>query len=101
RQQRPVLLQNASNGRNRMRRTRAVGYLHTVRSRARGVVSILIEGRHGVGAALVRAAEDWARQRGYRELASDTWIDDIRSQCAHEALGFIELDRVVNYRKML
>jgi hypothetical protein len=27
--------------------------------------------RHGIGAALVHAAEAWARERGYRELASD------------------------------
>ncbi len=29
----------------------------------------------GMGRALMRAAEDWARSQGCREMASDTWID--------------------------
>lgn len=56
---------------------------------------------HGVGAALVRELEQWSRARGCRELASDTWLDNAVSQRAHEALGFAEVDRVVNYRKAL
>jgi aminoglycoside 6'-N-acetyltransferase I len=55
----------------------------------------------GVGTALVRAAEEWARTKGYREIASDTQIENVRSQRAHEALGFIEVDRVAVYRKVL
>ena len=35
------------------------------------------------------------------ELASDTWIDNEKSQRAHEALGFEVVDRCVNYRKVL
>jgi aminoglycoside 6'-N-acetyltransferase I len=54
-----------------------------------------------VGSALVRELEQWARERGCRELASDTWLDSIASQRAHEHLGFSEVDRVVNYRKVL
>lgn len=54
-----------------------------------------------VGAALVRAAEDWARAHGCTEFASDTWLDNEVSQLAHEALGFEEVDRVVTYRKTL
>jgi len=57
--------------------------------------------RSGVGAALLRAAEAWARERGCREMASDTWIDADVSQAAHEALGFEMVDRCVNYRKSL
>jgi GNAT superfamily N-acetyltransferase len=30
--------------------------------------------RHGIGAALARAAEVWAREHGYRELASDALL---------------------------
>lgn len=55
----------------------------------------------GVGAALVRAAEGWARAQGCVEMHSDTWIDNVVSQRAHEALGFEEVERVVNYRKKL
>jgi aminoglycoside 6'-N-acetyltransferase I len=55
----------------------------------------------GVGRQLMLAAEDWAREQGCREMASDTWIDNPRSQCAHEALGFEVVDRCVHYRKSL
>jgi aminoglycoside 6'-N-acetyltransferase I len=55
----------------------------------------------GVGAALMRAAEDWARTHGCREMASDTWIDSTVSQQAHQALGFEVVDRCVHFRKSL
>jgi aminoglycoside 6'-N-acetyltransferase I len=57
--------------------------------------------RRGVGRALIRAAEDWARSHGCREMASDTWFDNKPSQQAHEALGFEVVDRCVNYKKAL
>ena len=57
--------------------------------------------RRGVGTALVRAFEAWARARGYRELGSDVLIDNEVSQRAHGRLGFQEVSRVVTYRKDL
>ncbi|MBF8224108.1 GNAT family N-acetyltransferase [Halomonas sp. 328] len=57
--------------------------------------------RLGIGAALVQAGEAWARQRGYRELASDALLESRGSQRAHEALGFTEVERAVRYRKAL
>jgi|SRR5579872_2188504 len=58
--------------------------------------------RHrGVGAQLMRAAEEWARTHGCREMASDALIDNPLSQCAHEAMGFEVVDRCVHYRKNL
>jgi aminoglycoside 6'-N-acetyltransferase I len=57
--------------------------------------------RQKVGALLVAAAEQWARDRGCREMASDTWLDREDSQRAHEALGFEVVDRCVHYRKPL
>jgi aminoglycoside 6'-N-acetyltransferase I len=57
--------------------------------------------RQGLGRALLTAAENWARDQGCLEMASDTWIDSDLSQRAHEALGFEVVDRVVNYRKGL
>jgi aminoglycoside 6'-N-acetyltransferase I len=57
--------------------------------------------RQGVGAALVRAAEAWARARGYRDLASDALLDNLPSHEAHVALGFGEVERSVKYRKVL
>jgi aminoglycoside 6'-N-acetyltransferase I len=55
----------------------------------------------GVGRELMRAAEQWARMQGCLEIASDTWVDDERSQRAHEALGFEVVDRCVHFRKRL
>jgi len=53
----------------------------------------------GIGGELMRAAEQWTRMQGCIEMASDTWIDDERSQRAHEALGFEVVDRCVHFRK--
>jgi aminoglycoside 6'-N-acetyltransferase I len=57
--------------------------------------------RQGIGRALVAAAEEWGRAHGCTEIASDTWLDHEVSQRAHEALGFVVVDRCVHYRKTL
>ena len=57
--------------------------------------------RQGVGAALVRAAEDWARAKGLHEFASDAQLANTVSQKAQVALGFTEVERLVAYRKVL
>jgi len=57
--------------------------------------------QQGVGAALVRAVEEWACGRGYRELASDALLENITSQRAHLQIGFEEVERSVKYRKSL
>jgi aminoglycoside 6'-N-acetyltransferase I len=57
--------------------------------------------RCGIGAELLRAAEDWARGQGCVEMASDAQIENEVSQRAHEALGFGIASRSVNYRKAL
>lgn len=55
----------------------------------------------GFGRALMRAAEEWSLARGYRELASDTEIDNAASLRAHQACGFSEVERLVKLRKPL
>lgn len=57
--------------------------------------------KQGIGKALMRSAEDWARKQGCFEMASDTWIDDEMSIGAHQALGFEVVDRCVHFRKPL
>ncbi|MCA9290827.1 MAG: GNAT family N-acetyltransferase [Phycisphaerales bacterium] len=57
--------------------------------------------RTGVGGVLVRRGEDWARAMGCREMASDTWIENVGSDAAHRALGFEETDRLIHYRRTL
>jgi aminoglycoside 6'-N-acetyltransferase I len=55
----------------------------------------------GIGAALIRAAEDWARGQGCHEMASDALVDNQPSVDAHRALGFEVVDRCVHFRKNL
>lgn len=57
--------------------------------------------RQGVGTALVRAAEEWARAQGLVEFASDALIDNETSHRAHRALGFAEVERIVCFRRSL
>ena len=57
--------------------------------------------RRRIGTRLLAAAEQWARDLGYREMASDTWITNLESQQVHAALGFEVVDRCVHYRKRL
>ena len=57
--------------------------------------------RHGVAAALVATVERWARDFGCRELASDALLDNNVSHEAHKRCGYIEVDKVINYRKPL
>lgn len=55
----------------------------------------------GHGRALLEAAEDWARQRGRVEMASDALLDNEVSHAAHRQSGYEEVDRQVTYRKSL
>ena len=57
--------------------------------------------RRGVGKALVRAAEDWAREQGCAEFASDALLDNHTSAVAHRALGFEETVQIRCFRKVL
>lgn len=57
--------------------------------------------RQGVGAGLVAAGEAWAREHGFREMASDALLDNDLSHRAHAALGFEEVERIVQFRKVL
>jgi len=57
--------------------------------------------RHGLGRALVTAAEEWARGRGATEMASDAEIGNDQSLIAHMRLGYEETSRLVHLRKEL
>lgn len=56
---------------------------------------------NGYGKQLMAAAENWALQQGFNELASDTEIDNKKSIAIHKQLGFTETDRVVCFLKKL
>lgn len=55
----------------------------------------------GIGCVLMAAAENWSREQGCAEMASDALIENVPSQKAHSALGFKVVDRCVHYRKLL
>jgi len=57
--------------------------------------------RKGYGRALLDTAEEWARDRGYREMASDAQLGNEISYAAHRQAGYEEVDRVVQFRKAL
>ncbi len=89
------------------------GFLEaSIRSRAdgceRGPVGF-IEGwyvdpdarRQGLGRMLVEAAENWARSRGCRQMASDTELWNDVSHQAHASVGYTETARLVLFKKDL
>ena len=57
--------------------------------------------RTGLGTSLVEAAEKWALQHGFSEIASDTELHNSVSLHAHIALGYEEVERQICFRKQL
>lgn len=57
--------------------------------------------RSGYGRALLAAAEEWARERGYSEMASDARLGNDISLKAHQSSGYEVVGRVVQFRKPL
>jgi aminoglycoside 6'-N-acetyltransferase I len=57
--------------------------------------------RAGHGRALLQAAEDWARGRGYQEIASDALLENEISHRAHQRSGYELVERIVVFRKSL
>lgn len=55
----------------------------------------------GHGKQLINAAEAWAIENGFNELASDAEIGNLTSIAAHKALGFNEAGRNVCFIKKL
>ena len=55
----------------------------------------------GLGAALVKVAEDWAKAEGIREIASDTYAENWAARHAHQKWGFQETETVTYFRKHL
>ena len=57
--------------------------------------------RTGYGRALFEAAEEWARGQGFTEMGSDALLDNEVSHAAHKRIGYDEVGRVVQFRKLL
>ncbi|PJI47183.1 MAG: N-acetyltransferase [Pseudomonas sp.] len=57
--------------------------------------------RQGVARALVSAVQSWGIARGCADFASDAALDNSVSHALHRALGFVETERVVYFRKSI
>ena len=57
--------------------------------------------KRGVGKALLRAVESWARDQGVDWLGSDALFDNETSHAWHRACGFAEVERIVVFGKPL
>lgn len=57
--------------------------------------------RRGIARLLLEAAENWAREQGYKWLASDARLDNNESRHWHVAAGFTEQEQLVVFGKAL
>ncbi len=74
--------------------TSPVGYLEGV--------SIHEEYRHqGIAGKLVSECEQWAREKGCSEFASDCELTNTASLNFHLSIGFQEENRIICFKKML
>ncbi len=75
-------------------KTSPVGYLEDI--------SIHEEYRHqGIARKLVSECEQWAREKGCSEFASDCELTNISSWNFHLSVGFQEENRIICFRKTL
>ena len=74
--------------------TSPVGYLE-------GVYVVKDHRRQGVARALVTACQEWAREQGCQEFASDCELDNTGSLRFHLGVGFEEANRVICFIKRL
>lgn len=54
-----------------------------------------------VAGVLIDAAENWAREKGCTDMASDTWLENEASIRAHAKVGYSEVERLVHFVKKL
>lgn len=54
-----------------------------------------------IAGLMTQAAENWMREKGCTEAASDTWLDNEASIRAHINMGYYEVERLVHFVKQL
>jgi len=57
--------------------------------------------RNGVAKQLVQLAENWAREKGIKQIASDTSVNNDQAIAFHKGLGFNEAERIVCFIRTL
>ncbi len=55
----------------------------------------------GIARQLLSACENWAKEKGCREFASDCELDNTQSLKFHLKLGFTEANRIICFTKTL
>ena len=70
--------------------TSPVGYLE-------GIYVKTEERRKGIARKLLHACENWAKEHGCTEFASDCELSNVESQVFHRAVGFDEANRIVAF----
>lgn len=55
----------------------------------------------GYAKELLRACEDWAKNKGCSEFASDCELDNVNSLLFHKAVNFTEANRIICFTKRL
>ncbi|MDU5978235.1 MAG: GNAT family N-acetyltransferase [Finegoldia magna] len=57
--------------------------------------------KQNIAKNLVKSCEDWAKKIGCTEFASDCLLDNTKSLKFHLAVGFIEANRIICFKKDL
>jgi len=57
--------------------------------------------KKGIGKQLIKYGEEWAKKKGCKEMASDTWSWNKKSQEFHEKLGFKKHNILVHFIKKI
>ena len=57
--------------------------------------------RQGIARALLRACENWSKEQGCTEFASDCVLTNTESLMFHLKLGFLEVNRIICFTKKL
>lgn len=74
--------------------TSPVGYLE-------GIYIHQQQRRKGIGQKLVRAGEQWTKEKGCSEFGSDVELDNKESYAFHLAMGFQEANRIICFAKKI
>ncbi|MGT2910491.1 GNAT family N-acetyltransferase [Streptococcus cameli] len=62
-----------------------------------GIGVLEVSQRRGIAGELVEFARKWTKEQGLTQLASNCDVSNTISQEVHQALGFQEVSRTVNY----
>lgn len=74
--------------------TSPVGYLE-------GIFVVPQFRNKGIAQKLLQKCENWSKEQGCKEFASDCQLDNLQSLCFHMHTGFTEANRIICFTKKL